>query len=326
MTPDTTKTSQSTIPVPLPLGNTVFTPYSPHIHSKTTKTTNSALHDMHRPRTGPQERSTAAHTRRSNYIDRPADPGPREPTFVAVPPRLASLTARAWHAGPRAAATWTAADGGLTSSAATTAPAAAAAVPVVVMASDATAARHSLRVAGVRKSARRRCMCWGTQAMQASTTEAYAWRRYLQRAASLVVRVGPPSPAVRPGPIHGMGRALYAIRHTPSRDCQCWHGAKQREMCIAEPARARALLQRHAASGPDPARIMGTAARHRLRTWAHLVVGSAARQALLEGGLRRGAEDPPWCRRRRASSSRIDADDAVRQGLEHICEQQLGNR
>ena len=95
MTPDTTKTSQSTIPVPFPLGNTVFTPYSPHIHSKTTKTTNSALHDMHRPRTGPQERSTAAHTRRSNYIDRPAGPGPREPTFVAVPPRLAHCTHRA---------------------------------------------------------------------------------------------------------------------------------------------------------------------------------------------------------------------------------------
>ena len=232
MTPDTTKTSQSTIPVPFPLGNTVFTPYSPHIHSKTT---NSALHDMHRPRTGPQERSTAAHTRRSNYIDRPADPGPREPTFVAVPPGLAH-TARAGHAGPRAAATWTAADGGLTSSAATTAPAAAAAVPLVAMASDATAARHSLRVVGVRKSARRRCTCWGTQAMQASTTEAYAWRRYLQRAAFLVVRAGPPSPAVRPGPIHGMDRALYAVRHTPSRDCRAGTAQKQREMPMAEPA------------------------------------------------------------------------------------------
>ena len=150
--------------------------------------------------------------------------------------RPASLTARAGHAGPRAAATWTAADGGLTSSAATTAPAAAAAVPLVVMASDATAARHSLRVAGVRKSARRRCTCWGTQAMQASTTEAYAWRRYLQRAAFLVVRAGPPSPAVRPGPIHGMGRALYAVRHTPSRDCRAGTAQKQREMPMAEPA------------------------------------------------------------------------------------------
>ena len=178
---------------------------------------------------------------------------PRLPTLAAAPnsiaqltlghgnrpswrSRPASLTARAGHAGPRAAATWTAADGGLTSSAATKAPAAAAAVPLVVMASDATAARHSLRVAGVRKSARRRCTCWGTQAMQASTTEAYAWRRYLQRAAFLVVRAGPPSPAVRPGPIHGMGRALYAVRHTPSRDCRAGTAQKQREMPMAEPA------------------------------------------------------------------------------------------
>ena len=59
-------------------------------------------------------------------------------------------------------------------------------------------------------------MSWGTQAMQASTNEAYAWRRYLQRAASLVVRVGPPSPAVRPGPIHGMGRTVRYRAHALS--------------------------------------------------------------------------------------------------------------
>ena len=69
---------------------------------------------------------------------------------------------------------------------------------------------------------------------------------------------------------------------------------------------------------------MGTTVRHRLRTWVDLVAGSAARKALLAGGLRRAAEDPPWCRRRSDSSFRVDADDAVQQGLEHICEQQSG--
>jgi hypothetical protein len=107
---------------------------------------------------------------------------------------------------------------------------------------------------------------------------------------------------------------------------QSWHSAKAARNAHGRASHARALLQNYAASGPDPARIMGTAARHRLRTWAHLVVGSAARQALLAGGLRRGAEDPPWCRRMSDSSFRIEADGAVRQGLEHICEQQLGNR
>ena len=94
---------------------------------------------------------------------------------MAVPPRLANCAHEA-----RAATTWTAADGGLTASAATTALAAAAAVPLAVMASAATAARHYLRVAGVRKSAPEALhVLGGTQAMQASTTEAHAWRRYL---------------------------------------------------------------------------------------------------------------------------------------------------
>ena len=49
------------------------------------------------------------------------------------------------------------------------------------------------------------------------------------------------------------------------------------------------------------------------------------RLSWLAGGLQRAAEDPPWCRRRSDSSFRVDADDAVQQGLEHICEQQSGS-
>ena len=106
---------------------------------------------------------------------------------------------------------------------------------------------------------------------------------------------------------------------------QSWHRAKAARNGHGRACHARVLLQNYAALGPDPACSMGTAVRHRLRTWVDLVAGSAARKALLAGGLRRAAEDPPWCRRRSDSSFRVDADDAVQQGLEHICEQQSGS-
>jgi hypothetical protein len=83
--------------VPFPPRNTVFTPHSHHIHSKTPQNDRSTLHSVHRSRTGPRERPKAAHNRHITWADRPPGPEPRGPTFVAAPPPLAHMDSGGWR-------------------------------------------------------------------------------------------------------------------------------------------------------------------------------------------------------------------------------------
>ena len=161
---------------------------------------------MHRQHNGTRERPTATHTRHTTWPDRSASPYPPEPTFESVPgPRSHCARAALAHTlrGQRQ-------DGGLTASTRTTAPVAAAAVPLALMPSVATAARHSLRVASVRKSAGPVAACAVARVCShiSLTRTCRAIRRpYLLLPVSLAVLVGPPSPVARPGPVYQTGRA-----------------------------------------------------------------------------------------------------------------------
>ena len=165
-------------------------------------------------------------------IAHPAPSHGDQPSWRSRPP---SLTARAGRT--RAAATWTPADGRLTASALRQrrqhiGSGGGGASGVHAVGRDGWAALPARSGRAEVSMRALHVLGHGTQAIQASTTEACAWRRYLLRVASLVVRVGPPSPAARPGPIHRMGRAQRAIRHTVphgTAELARRNNAKQRE-------------------------------------------------------------------------------------------------
>jgi hypothetical protein len=127
-------------------------------------------------------------------------------------------------------------------------------------------------------------VCWGTarrRCRQAQLRHVHGGDTLL-RAASLVVRVhvGPPSPAARPGPIHRMGRAQCAIRHTVphgTAELARRNNAKQRE----HHSHCRACQSARIA--PNPCRVESRPCPYHAADYLlclrHLVVGSAAWKA-----------------------------------------------